>query len=295
VAGSTLSAVTVGELRECDAWLSAKRQFWGQTGLQHMDERIGRGEDIIVTNGRRVTTPYPCRRARAVAKHNRRHRVPSLVSGEKLVSRRDKGRPQATPRFEYATTGSWGMARDCEQRSHQTDGEDNDSYAAQRGPESALRGGTCRCIALGEWCSALRGFAPSHLASWRSFGGPDVITSDLALGGAYDLSDGVIAIWLHSDAYGGDAGPRWWRALSGLVRFLAASVGFGVQRHDDARAADVHAVWAIIHRGNPIWGAIALRKCLQHAWAVIHQWRAVDCLRLIFDGAAGRRRLAVPG
>jgi sporulation protein YlmC with PRC-barrel domain len=105
VAGSTLLGVTVGELRDVTLGWSAKRQILGQPVYNHMDERIGAVEDIIVTSDKSVS--YAIINAGgflAVAKHNVAIPVSQFrLSGEKLVlPGAAKDALKATPAFEYA-------------------------------------------------------------------------------------------------------------------------------------------------------------------------------------------------
>jgi sporulation protein YlmC with PRC-barrel domain len=105
VAGSTLLGVTVGELRDVTLGWSAKRQILGQPVYNHMDERIGAVEDIIVTSDKSVS--YAIINAGgflAVAKHNVAIPVSQFrLSGEKLVlPGATKDALKATPAFEYA-------------------------------------------------------------------------------------------------------------------------------------------------------------------------------------------------
>jgi sporulation protein YlmC with PRC-barrel domain len=105
VAGSTLLGVTVGELRDVTLGWSAKRQILGQPVYNHMDERIGAVEDIIVTSDKSVS--YAIINAGgflAVAKHNVAIPVSQFrLSGEKLVlPGAAKDALEATPAFEYA-------------------------------------------------------------------------------------------------------------------------------------------------------------------------------------------------
>jgi uncharacterized membrane protein HdeD (DUF308 family) len=89
------------------------------------------------------------------------------------------------------------------------------------------------------------------------------------LWGAYALTDGVIAIWAAFNASGGDAGPRWWLGLSGVVSILAGFVAFYYTGMTTLVLLMFIAIWAIIIGAIQIWGAIALRSVLQREWLLI--------------------------
>ena len=89
------------------------------------------------------------------------------------------------------------------------------------------------------------------------------------LWGAYALSDGVIAIWAAFNASGGDAGPRWWLGLSGVVSILAGVVAFWYTGMTTLVLLMFIAAWAVIIGATQIWGAVALRRVLQHEWLLI--------------------------
>jgi uncharacterized membrane protein HdeD (DUF308 family) len=89
------------------------------------------------------------------------------------------------------------------------------------------------------------------------------------LWGAYALSDGVIAIWAAFSASGGDAGPRWWLGLNGVVSILAGVVAFWYTGMTTLVLLMFIAAWAVIIGATQIWGAIALRRVLQHEWLLI--------------------------
>ena len=74
------------------------------------------------------------------------------------------------------------------------------------------------------------------------------------LWGAYALTDGVIAIWAAFNASGGDAGPRWWLGLSGVVSILAGVVAFYYTGMTTLVLLMFIAVWAIIIGAIQIWG-----------------------------------------
>jgi uncharacterized membrane protein HdeD (DUF308 family) len=129
--------------------------------------------------------------------------------------------------------------------------------------------GLLRSLANNWWLLLLRGMAAIAFGVLAFFWpGLTLITLAL-LWGAYALVDGVIAIWAAFNASGGDAGPRWWLGLSGVVSILAGIVTFYYTGMTTLVLLMFIAVWAIIIGAMQIWGAIALRKALQHEWPLI--------------------------
>lgn len=105
MAGSTVLAVSVAELRDVTMGWSATRQILGQPVYNDKDEKIGSIDDIIVTSGKAVS--YAVVNAGgflSVTKHN----VVVPVSQFKLVDNKlvlagaTKEALKAAPAFEYA-------------------------------------------------------------------------------------------------------------------------------------------------------------------------------------------------
>jgi len=105
VAGSTLRAVSVAEMRDITLGWSAKRQILGQAVYNDNNERVGSVDDLIVTGDKAVS--YAIVNAGsfiAVAKHD----VAVPVSAFKLVDDKlvlpgaTKDALKEAPRFEYA-------------------------------------------------------------------------------------------------------------------------------------------------------------------------------------------------
>jgi uncharacterized membrane protein HdeD (DUF308 family) len=120
--------------------------------------------------------------------------------------------------------------------------------------------GGCYCCA--DW-------PPSPSASWRSSGPGLTLITLTWLWGAYAMTDGVIAIWAAFNASGGDAGPRWWLGLSGVVSILAGVLAFYYTGMTTLVLLMFIAIWAIIIGAIQIWGAIALRSVLQREWLLV--------------------------
>jgi sporulation protein YlmC with PRC-barrel domain len=105
VAGSTLLAVSVGELRDVAVGWSAKRQILGQAVYNGQDERVGSVDDIIVSRDKAVS--YAIINAGgflAVTKHNVAVPVSQLklVGGKLVLPGATKEALKAYPPFEYA-------------------------------------------------------------------------------------------------------------------------------------------------------------------------------------------------
>jgi sporulation protein YlmC with PRC-barrel domain len=105
IAGSTLLAVSVGELRDVAMGWSAKRQILGQAVFNSEDERVGSVDDIIVSGDKAVS--YAIVNAGgflAVAKHEVAVPVSQFkrVGGKLVLPGATKDALKAYPPFEYA-------------------------------------------------------------------------------------------------------------------------------------------------------------------------------------------------
>jgi uncharacterized membrane protein HdeD (DUF308 family) len=141
---------------------------------------------------------------------------------------------------------------------------------AQSGLGVGLTGpGLLRSLADNWWLLLLRGLAAVAFGV-LAFVWPGLTLITLIwLWGAYALSDGVIAISAAFNASGGDAGPRWWLGLSGVVSILAGAVAFWYTGMTTLVLLMFIAAWAVIIGATQIWSAIALRRVLQHEWLLI--------------------------
>ena len=129
--------------------------------------------------------------------------------------------------------------------------------------------GLLRSLADNWWLLLLRGIAAIAFGVLAFFWPGLTLVTLTLLWGAYTLMDGIIAIWAAFNASGGDAGPRWWLGLSGVVGILASVVTFYYTGETALVLLMFIAVWAIIIGALQIWGAIALRKVLQNEWLLI--------------------------
>ena len=141
---------------------------------------------------------------------------------------------------------------------------------AQTGLNLGLSGSkVLRSLADNWWLLLLRGIAAIAFGALAFFWPGLTLVTLTLLWGTYALIDGAIAIWAAFNASGGDAGPRWWLGLSGVAGILAGVVTFYYTGMTTLVLLTFIAVWAIIIGILQIWGAIALRKVLQHEWLLI--------------------------
>jgi uncharacterized membrane protein HdeD (DUF308 family) len=129
--------------------------------------------------------------------------------------------------------------------------------------------GLLRSLADHWWLLLLRGIAALAFGVLAFFWPALTLVTLTLLWGAYALIDGIIAIYAAFSASGGDAGPRWWLGLSGVVSILAGVVTFYYTGETTLVLLMFIAVWAIIIGALQIWGAIALRKVLQDEWLLV--------------------------
>jgi uncharacterized membrane protein HdeD (DUF308 family) len=86
--------------------------------------------------------------------------------------------------------------------------------------------------------------------------------------GIYAIVDGVVAIWAAFNAQG-DAGPRWWLGLSGVVSIIAGIVAFAYTGITALVLLVFIAVWAIIIGVLQLYAAIQLWKVVDNDWWLI--------------------------
>ena len=89
------------------------------------------------------------------------------------------------------------------------------------------------------------------------------------LWGAYAIIDGAIAIWAASNLSGGDAGPRWWLGLTGVVGILAGIVAFVYTGMTALVLLMFIAVWVIIIGALQLYAAVQLRKMIENEWLLV--------------------------
>jgi len=130
---------------------------------------------------------------------------------------------------------------------------------------SALMG----TLAENWWLLLLRGLAAIAFGVLAFFWPGLTLAALVYLWGAYAIVDGVIAIWAAFSASGGDAGPRWWLGLSGVVGILAGIVAFAYTGMTALVLLMVIAVWAILIGVLQLYAAVQLWRVIDNAWWLI--------------------------
>jgi uncharacterized membrane protein HdeD (DUF308 family) len=141
------------------------------------------------------------------------------------------------------------------------------STHVEPGPRMPLVGSAVlAALAENWWLLLLRGLVATAFGVIAFFW-PDITLVALTyLFGIYAIVDGFVAIWAAFNAPLGDAGPRWWLGLSGVVSILAGIAAFAYTSMTTLVLLMVIAIWAIIIGIVQIWGAIELRKILDDTW-----------------------------
>jgi uncharacterized membrane protein HdeD (DUF308 family) len=119
------------------------------------------------------------------------------------------------------------------------------------------------------WLLLLRGLAAIAFGLIAFFWPGITLVALTYLWGAYTLVDGVVAIWAAFNVSGGDAGPRWWLGLSGVVSILAGIVAFAYTGITALVLLMFIAVWAIIIGALQFYGAVQLRKMIENEWLLV--------------------------
>ena len=127
---------------------------------------------------------------------------------------------------------------------------------------SALLG----ALAENWWLLLLRGLAAIAFGLIAFFWPGITLVALTYLWGAYALVDGVVAIWAAFNTSGGDAGPRWWLGLSGVVSILAGIVAFAYTGMTALVLLMFIAVWAIIIGMLQLYGAPRTAQNFGHVW-----------------------------
>jgi uncharacterized membrane protein HdeD (DUF308 family) len=119
------------------------------------------------------------------------------------------------------------------------------------------------------WLLLLRGLAAIAFGVIAFFLPGITLVALTYLWGAYAIADGIIAIVAAFSASGGDAGPRWWLGLSGVVSILAGIVAFAYTGMTALVLLMFIAVWAIIIGVLQLYAASQLRKVIDNEWWLI--------------------------
>jgi uncharacterized membrane protein HdeD (DUF308 family) len=119
------------------------------------------------------------------------------------------------------------------------------------------------------WLLLLRGLAAIAFGVIAFFWPGITLVALTYLWGAYAIADGIIAIGAAFSASGGDAGPRWWLGLSGVVSILAGIVAFAYTGMTALVLLMFIAVWAIVIGVLQLYAASQLRKVIDNEWWLI--------------------------
>ena len=119
------------------------------------------------------------------------------------------------------------------------------------------------------WLLLLRGLVAIAFGVIAFFW-PDITLVALTyLFGIYAIVDGIVAIWAAFNASLGDAGPRWWLGLSGVVSILAGIAAFAYTGMTTLVLLMFIAMWAIIIGIVQLYGALQLRKMIENEWLLV--------------------------
>jgi uncharacterized membrane protein HdeD (DUF308 family) len=119
------------------------------------------------------------------------------------------------------------------------------------------------------WLLLLRGLAAIAFGVIAFFWPGITLVALTYLWGAYAIADGIIALGATLAASGGDAGPRWWLGLSGVVGILAGIVAFAYTGMTALVLVVFIAVWAIIIGVLQLYAAGQLWKVIDNGWWLI--------------------------
>ena len=118
------------------------------------------------------------------------------------------------------------------------------------------------------WLLLLRGLA-SIAFGVIAFLWPGITLAALTyIFGIYAIIDGLAAIWAAFNLPG-QAGPRWWLGLSGVVSIVAGIVAFVYTGMTALVLLVFIAVWAIIIGVLQLYAAIQLWKVVDNDWWLI--------------------------
>jgi uncharacterized membrane protein HdeD (DUF308 family) len=137
------------------------------------------------------------------------------------------------------------------------------------------------------WLLLLRGLAAIAFGAIAFFWPGVTLLALTYVFGVYAIVDGLIAIWSAFNLSGGDAGPRWWLGLTGVVGIAAGIVAFVYTGMTSLVLLMLIAVWAIIIGVLQLYAAIQFRNIVDNDWWLI--------LGGLFSLAFGAVLIAWPG
>jgi len=162
------------------------------------------------------------------------------------------------------------------------------------GPLSVLGREVLTAVADDWWLLLLRGLVAIAFGVIAFFWPALTLVALTYLFGIYAIVDGLLALWA-AFKLPGQAGPRWWLGLSGVVSILAGIVAFVYTGMTALVLLVFIAVWAIIIGVLQLYAAIQLWKVIDNDWwlilsgllsiafgAVLIAWPSTGALALIW-------------
>jgi len=143
------------------------------------------------------------------------------------------------------------------------------------------------------WLLLLRGLAAVAFGVIAFFWPGVTLVALTYLWGIYAIADGIIAIWAAVDASGGEAGPRWWLGLSGVVGILAGIIAFAYTGMTALVLLLFIAVWAIIIGVLQLYAAVQLRKVINNEWWLVLSGLLSIAFGVVLIGWPGAGALAL--
>ena len=136
------------------------------------------------------------------------------------------------------------------------------------GPLSVLGREVLTAVADDWWLLLLRGLVAIAFGVIAFFWPALTLVALTYVFGIYAIVDGLLALWAAFNL-SGQAGPRWWLGLSGVVSILAGIVAFVYTGMTALVLVVLIAVWAIIIGVLQLYAAIQLWKFIDNDWWLI--------------------------
>ena len=164
--------------------------------------------------------------------------------------------------------------------------------------ESAQRVGPIASAVLAKlaenwWRLLLRGLAAVGFGIIAFFWPGITLVALTYLWGAYAIIDGIVAIWAAFNLSDGDAAPRWWLGLTGIIGILAGIVAFAYTGMTAMVLLMFIAIWAIIIGMLQLYAAMRLWEVLDNGWWLIFGGLISIAFGAVVIGWPGTGALAV--
>jgi uncharacterized membrane protein HdeD (DUF308 family) len=143
------------------------------------------------------------------------------------------------------------------------------------------------------WRLLLRGLAAVGFGIIAFFWPGITLVALTYLWGAYAIIDGIVAIWAAFNLSGGDAAPRWWLGLTGIIGILAGIVAFAYTGMTAMVLLMFIAIWAIIIGVLQLYAAMRLWEVLDNGWWLIFGGLISIAFGAVVIGWPGTGALAV--